>query len=197
MKTVYLMRHSEPLKPRIINYNDSLQLQNEKWVLTKNGENIAKKKSRKLGKFDLVIASNYTRAICTAKYFAKDDIYIEEDFGERRFGIKKWEELPKDFYEKQFTDFNYKIGDGESLNEVIKREWKALKKVLNKMTNEKVLIVGHATATMALLTKWCEVGTNEYKFNNKVFFNGKWGLCETFKLDFDDNNNLLNIKNIK
>lgn len=196
MKTIYFIRHSEPLKPKVINYNDSLQLQNEKWILTKNGEKIAKRKSRKLGKFDLVISSSYTRAVATAKYFAKNDVYIEESFGERKFGIKNWEDLPKDFYEKQFSDPDYKIGDGESLNEVLEREWKALKKVLFKMKNEKVLIVGHATALAVLFSKWCEIDlTGPYKFNNKEFFDGKWGLCEAFKLDFEDDN-LINIKNI-
>ena len=34
------MRHSEPLKPININNNDSLQVQNEKWGLTINGEKI-------------------------------------------------------------------------------------------------------------------------------------------------------------
>ena len=31
MKTIYFMRHSEPLKTISINNKDSLQIQNEKW----------------------------------------------------------------------------------------------------------------------------------------------------------------------
>ena len=46
MTTIYFMRHSEALKTNNIENNDSLQLQNEKWVLTENGENIAKKRSK-------------------------------------------------------------------------------------------------------------------------------------------------------
>lgn len=46
MTTIYFMRHSEPLKYNNVNNSDSLQLQNEKWGLTKNGEEIAKEKSK-------------------------------------------------------------------------------------------------------------------------------------------------------
>ena len=79
MKQIYLMRHSEPLKPININNNDSLQVQNEKWGLTINGEKIAEKKSKinELTDFDIVISSNYVRAISTAKYFVKDKLFIE------------------------------------------------------------------------------------------------------------------------
>ena len=82
MKTIYLMRHSEPLKPININNNDSLQVQNEKWGLTINGEILANEKSKhiELNNFDIVISSNYVRAISTAKYFTKDKLFIDENF---------------------------------------------------------------------------------------------------------------------
>lgn len=38
------MRHAEPLKPINISNNDSLQVQNEKWSLTVNGEKMAEEK---------------------------------------------------------------------------------------------------------------------------------------------------------
>ena len=66
-----------------------MQLQNEKWILTNNGEEIAKEKSKldELQNFDIVFSSNYVRAIGTAKYFTTDKINIDERFGERKFGI--------------------------------------------------------------------------------------------------------------
>lgn len=65
MTTIYFMRHSEALKFKNINNNDSLQLQNEKWPLTINGEKLAKEKSElnELRNFDHVYSSNYVRAI--------------------------------------------------------------------------------------------------------------------------------------
>lgn len=200
MKTIYFMRHSEPLKVVNINNNDSLQIQNEKWGLTVNGEKLAEKKSQlnELTNFDMVISSNYVRAISTAKYFTKEKLFIDENFGERKFGINNWEELPKDFGKKQFEDFNYKLPNGESINEVIEREYNSLVNILNNYHNKKILIIGHATALASLFSKWCEIDyTGIYKFDGKQFFDGKWNYCETFKLEFDDDNDLIDIKNIK
>ena len=200
MKTIYFMRHSEPLKPMNINNSDTLQSQNEKWPLTINGEILAKEKSEhiELNNFDIVISSNYVRAISTAKYFTKDKLFIDENFGERKFGIDNWDELPKNFGKKQFDDFNYKLPNGESINEVIKREYDSLINILNNYYDKKILIVGHSTAIASLFSRWCKINYNgNYEFNGKVFFDGKWNYCETFKLEFDNNNNLIKIENIK
>ena len=200
MTTVYFIRHSETLKFNNINNSDNLQKQNEKWPLTVNGEKIASLKSqeKELSDFDIVYSSNYVRAISTAKYFTNDKINIDENFGERKFGINNWNELPDNFGEKQFEDFNYKINNGESLNEVIDREINSLNNILNKNDGKKILIIGHSTALAALFSKWCKVSyTGPYKFKNKNFFDGKWNYCETFKLTFDEQNDLIDIKNIK
>ena len=194
------MRHAEPLKPVNINNRDSLQIQNEKWGLTVNGEILAQKMSfiKEFSNFDIVISSNYVRAISTAKYFTKDKLLIDESFGERKFGINNWDELPKDFGKKQFADFNYKLPNGESINEVIEREYKSLINILNKYPDKKILIVGHSTALASLFSKWCEIDyKGVYKFNGKKFFEGRWNYCETFKLEFDESNNLISIENIK
>lgn len=80
------MRHSEPFKPTNINNSDSLQQQNEKWPLTISGEKRAEQMSRnrELSDFDVVISSHYVRAIATAKYFTKDKVLVDENFGERK-----------------------------------------------------------------------------------------------------------------
>ena len=199
MTTIYFMRHSETLKYNNINNNDSLQIQNEKWPLTINGENKKKKKSKldELQNFDVVFSSNYVRAIGTAKYFTLEKIDIDERFGERKFGINSWDELPTDFGERQFNDFNYKIGNGESLNEVINKEEEALNDILNNYEGKKILIVGHSTALAALFSIWCKINyTGPYTYNDKEFFDGSWNYCETFKLEFD-NNSLVSIMNIR
>ena len=200
MTTIYFMRHSEQLKVNNIENNDSLQLQNEKSPLTINGENIAKEKAlnEELNNFDIVISSNYVRAVATAKYFTNDKINVIESFGERKFGINSWNEYPENFENKQHKDFNYKTPNGESLNMVIEREYKALDKILNEYKNKKILIVCHSTALASLLTKWCDVDfEGDYKFNGKSFFDGKWNYCETFKLVFNDNKELVSIEIIK
>ena len=56
----------------------------------------------------------------------------------------------------------------------------------------------YRNAFSSLFSKWCEIDNKGIcKFNNIQFFDGKWNYCETFKLTFDDNNNLVNIENIK
>lgn len=200
MTTIYFIRHSEALKSNNIKNSDSLQAQNEKWPLTENGEEIAKEKSKleELKNFDVVFSSNYVRAIGTAKYFASNKINIDERFGERKFGINSWDELPTDFGERQFNDFNYRIENGESLNDVIKREEEALNDILKNYKEKKILIVGHSTALAALFSKWCEINYDgPYTYNDKEFFDGKWNYCESFKLEFDDDNNLIDIMNIR
>lgn len=200
MTTIYLLRHSEPLKVNNIENSDSLQLQNEKQTLTIHGENIAKEKSKntELHDFDMVFSSHYVRAISTAKYFTNDKINILESFGERKYGINDWKDFPENFEINQYNDFNYKLSNGESLNMVIEREEKALNSILKDYKDKKILIVGHSTAIASLLTKWCDVDfMGNYKFNNEVFFDGKWNYCECFKLEFDDVNNLINIENVR
>lgn len=44
IKKVYLVRHTKPLKVNNDKNTDSLQIQNEKYSLTIEGENIAKEK---------------------------------------------------------------------------------------------------------------------------------------------------------
>ena len=77
------------------------------------------------------------------------------------------------------------------MEEVFEEIWDANK-------NKKVVIVGQSTAIAFLLKKWCEVSYDgPYKFEGKEFFDGKWNFCETFKLEFDDDKKLINIKNLK
>ena len=66
--TVYLMRHSEPTNiAKNILTKDSLQVQNEKTILSSNGEKKAEilSKDQEMQNIDVVIASNYIRAIST------------------------------------------------------------------------------------------------------------------------------------
>lgn len=125
------------------------------------------------------------------------ELVFDESFGERKFGVNNWNELPEGFGKHQFEDFNYKISNGESLNDVFNREYTSLLDILDKYKNKKILIVGHSTALASLFSKWCEVHYDkEYKFKDKIFFDGLWNYCETFKLEFDDGNNLKIIENV-
>lgn len=204
MTTVYLVRHSEPFKIHcgIEEVNEDILFANIKTPLSINGELLAheKSKDKEFDNIDVVWSSNYVRTMATAKYFAHRNnlkVNISDKLGERKHGIKSWDELPSDFEVHQFQDENYKMDNGESQKEVRERIYSKLMTIINENKGKRILIVGHSTATAYLLSNWCEISyDSDYKFNNQVFFDGKWNYLETFKLIFDDNNNLVEIKNI-
>ena len=205
MTIVYLVRHSKPLKVNNSYTQDSLQIQNEKKILSSEGEALAEKHFSKeiFSNIDSVYSSNYIRAISTAKYVAeKNDIEINiiDDLGERKFGINTWDELPNNFERKQLLDEDYKIAGGESQKEVRNRMKSAIMQILNENQEKKIVIISHGTAISFLLKEWCDIKFVEeklqYNFNGKNIFNGYLNYCETFKLEFDNNNNLISIKNI-
>ncbi len=203
MTTIYLVRHSEPFEIHrgIEDVNESILFSNIKTPLSVNGEKLAEKvsKNNEFDNLDVVWSSNYVRAMSTAKYFAyKNDlkVNVSDKLGERIHGINSWDDLPSDFEDHQFKDENYKIGNGESQKQVRKRLLNFINNLLDEYQDKRILIVGHSTAFSFLLGNWCEINyIDYYKFNNKVFFNGKWNYCETFKLEFD-NNKLISIQNI-
>ena len=208
MTTIYLIRHSKPMNMDIkqIANSESLQIIHEKNILSVEGEKRAEELSKIPGlkNIDYVISSNYARAMATAKYICREnnkDLNIVEDFAERKFGINDWSELPKDFEKRQFEDENYKIGNGESQKEVTNRVHSTIIKILNKNKDKTIAIVSHATAISYLfkLLGNIEIKNDSliYKFQNKTIFEGIFNYCETFKLTFNDKNELLEIKNIK
>ena len=205
MTTVYLVRHSEGFKSLegIFKTNDSIQLINEKSPLSYDGEKLAEKiaNNKEFSDIDVVWCSNYARAMSTAKYFAINSdlkVNLDDRLGERIHGINTWKELSVDFEERQFLDETYKIGFGENQVEVRNRMEEVFDEILNANLNKRIVIVGHSTAFAFLLKKWCVVNYDKpYMFNGKVFFDGKWNYCEIFKLEFDNNNKLMNITNLK
>ncbi len=206
MTTIYLIRHSKPMKVNNTFNSDSLQIQNEKSSLSIEGEQIAQNKlsKKEFDNINILYSSNYVRTIQTAKYLSiKNDIEINviSDLGERRFGIDSWNELPENFERKQFLDENYKLNNGENQKEVRDRMYSVIMKLLNEYPDKRIAIVSHGTAISYLLKKWCEIDIFDnklrYSFKNKMIFEGYFNYCETFKLEFDNENKLINIENIK
>ena len=203
MTTIYLMRHSIALKNINNDYNnESLQLQNEKMPLSIEGEELASNVSKEseLQNIDAVISSNYVRAMATAKYISnanKLNLIVNSSFGERKFGVNSWDELPSGFELRQNDDENYKIGDGESQKEVRERVYKALMKVIDEYKDKRIVIVSHGSAILWLLKHWCNVNLKNkcITFNDKLIIYDNIFNCTTFKLEFDDNK-LVNIDKV-
>ncbi len=211
MTTIYISKHSEPVSYDLLNYIDGekQQYMNERLILSVNGERKAKMLSEceEMKKIDVVFSSHYVRTMSTAKYVAERNnlkININKQFGERIHGVDKWDDLPSDFGEKQSNDWDYKLENGESLNEVSKRMYDGLIALLEKYSGKNILIVSHGMALTCLLSRFCELNINNdpnrlsgFYFNGKLVSDVKWYYCKTFKLEFDSKNKLINIKNIQ
>lgn len=203
MKTIiYVTRHSRPLDE--YQSNEELQIINEKRILSVDGEEKARHlcNIEELKKVDVIYSSHYVRAMATAKYIADMNnlkLNIDKRFGEREFGIKSWDDLPKDFGKKQANDFNFKMPNGESINDTKKRMLEVLYEVIDKNKGKTIMIVSHGTVLTAMFTELCDVdiNTGAIKHNGKKVFDGEWDAPELFKLEFDKDNNLISIVNLK
>ncbi len=209
MTKIYLLRHSQPFRKLLGEYNSSdvEQVRNEKNVLSVYGEKLAREISerKELQNIDVIYSSHYVRAMCTAKYIAENNnikLNVDERLGERKFGVNDISELPSDFFEEQFRNWDYKLEKGESANEVSKRMNEVLLEIINNNKDKTIAIVSHGTAISAMLKTWCNILLNEETklielyFNDKLVFDGNWNCPELFELEFD-NNNLISISNIR
>lgn len=209
MTKIYLLRHSQPFRKLLGEYNSSdvEQVRNEKNVLSVYGEKLAREISerKELQNIDVIYSSHYVRAMCTAKYIAENNnikLNVDERLGERKFGVNDISELPSDFFEEQFRNWDYKLEKGESANEVSKRMNEVLLEIINNNKDKIIAIVSHGTAISAMLKTWCNILLNEETklielyFNDKLVFDGNWNCPELFELEFD-NNNLISISNIR
>ncbi len=202
-KTIYLIRHSIPMKIRnnVIN-SDSLQVWNEKNPLSIIGEEKAKEyfEKEEFLDVDYIVSSKYVRAISTVKYLAEKNnlnININENFGERKHGVESWDLLPPGFEERQLIDKEYKVGDGESQLEVAIRMYTSLMELV-KSDYKKIVVLSHATAITFLLMKIGNYSDGILSFNGEVLLdnNFSWGAPDGFKFVFDDDK-LISINHIK
>lgn len=113
MTIIYFVRHAQP------NFNNHDDLTRE---LTMQGWQDSKLVTKFLWDkgIDIVLSSPYKRSISTIKEFAdakKIEIKCINDFRERKIG-NEWIENFDDFCKRQWEDFNFKLFDGESLQEV-------------------------------------------------------------------------------
>lgn len=206
MTIVYLMRHSKGnINKNYIKVKENFQIQNEKYILSIEGEERAKKYSElpELQDIDFIVSSNYVRSMATAKYISEVNnipLYIDEDFNERKFGVENISKVPKDFFEKQMDNKNYKLPKGESREEVRSRMVKGLIRAMKGHLNKKIVIVSHSSSIAFLLTKWCDVkrlnGKYVIKYKERTVLNG-FDAPELLKLEFDEKNKLVSIKNIR
>lgn len=194
---VYLIRHSETTSKsniKNISMNDDFQSTIEKSFLSVSGEKKAYEMSKipELQNLDAVYSSNYVKALETAKYIAQENntiINVDDRLNERRIGDAK-EIDSKEFHRLQAKDFDYKLPNGESLNETKKRMIEAMKNILMFETENRVAVISHSIALTCLLSAWCETGKNYddeiiLSYNDETIVDGHWSAPSVFKVTFD------------
>lgn len=207
--TVYISRHSEPCKDLFGDYQtyENEQTRNEKTILSINGEQKAQKLSdcSMLHHVEVLYSSHYVRAMSTAKYIASKNhikLNVDERLGERKIGVQYRNEIPPYFTYYQLKDWNYKLKNGESLNECKERITKCLYDILTKNHGKTIMIVSHGAILKTLFSNWCQITVNEETkqpdifYHNKLLISGKWNCPELFKLVFDEENNLISIERV-
>jgi 2,3-bisphosphoglycerate-dependent phosphoglycerate mutase len=104
-------------------------------------------------KIDYIYSSPFKRAIQTIEPIAKSKnikIKIINDFRERKMS-NKWIENYEEYSKKQWDNFSYKLMDGESLEEVQKRNIKELEKILLEYKGKTIIIGTHGTALSTII----------------------------------------------
>lgn len=206
MKYIYLIRHSGPFV-EINNYGDYENVPwdeyNKNMILSVKGEMKASELTtvEELKGIKNIYSSNSARAIETAKYLSGQNdtkIRLDERINERVFGINYLRELPKDFTKHSFNDKDFKIGNGESLNEMDKRFNSFIDEVLCK--HDKSIIVIHGIMLLSFLQNNCDFRMTDnkifIKYNGKDIVNVKPKNPSVYRITYNDEGKIIDIDNI-
>lgn len=204
MNTIYLITNNCFINENII-YKDYLSLDEQRKYrpLTVNGEKVALTitKNKNLSKIDAIYSSTYFSAINTSKYL-KDklnlDLIIDKRLDDRKVGNLTDSSL--NLRNLQEHDFDYKLSNGESLNNVKNRMKAFVKEIIQNHEDSNIALFTHNIPMISLLSIWCEKGFNyEEKlilnYNDSVIVDGLRNDYNIIKLEFD-NDILKNITRI-
>lgn len=146
MTIVYFVRHAQP---DLSNHDDLKRpltakgLQDRHFLLSYFRDK----------KLDVAFSSPFKRAIDTIKPVTDNKglkIELVSDFRERKIG-DEWISNFHEYCEQQWADFDYKLKNGESLNETQQRNVKALQRILNRYEGRNIIVGSHGTAIGTLI----------------------------------------------
>lgn len=172
--TLYFIRHAQP----------DLSIRDEqKRPLTPAGILSSKELVNQFlpKSIDAFYSSPYQRAVDTIKPLASaynlEIIYLN-DFRERAI-TDDWIEDFNHFTHQQWTDFNYKLPNGECLNEVQIRNISALQAILKHHLDQTIVIGTHGTALSTILNFY------DPTFNHISFTNIKNKMPWVIQMEFE------------
>ena len=185
MKTILLIRHSEPIKDRT--------MPTAELPLSARGSRKAQElfSLKTFHSVQAVYTSPYRRATSTAEKL-RAHFYMDERLRERELGNPNT--LNEAFWSRQYEDYNYKNGGGESLNETKERMTAVMCEILSTMQDgDTVAVVSHAAAICAYLLNWCtiEVMDTQKKlrkitYQGAIVVNGSIAAPSAFVLEFEN-----------
>ena len=198
MTIIYLICNNELSTNLKINYNENLETKRGKRILNVEGVENSKLIAEMdcLKNVQMVLTSNYVSAIESSRYLADKlnlEIEITKILAERKIGDLNTNASL--FRQMQEHNFNYKLNNGESLNECKNR----LLKIINKLKDcqKEIAIFTHHVAIISLLSEYCEKGYLENVLNlAKEIIDGSKNSFDIFKLEFS-NKEIVNIEKIK
>lgn len=144
--TFYFVRHAQS---NLENHDDATRELSEKGLIDRSLVTRFLKEARA----GVVLSSPYKRAVDTVfEYADARGLPVEcvDGFRERRIG-GEWIEDYEAYARRQWEDFDYKLPDGESLNEVMDRNLRALMDALKKFPGKSIAVGSHGTALSTLI----------------------------------------------
>ena len=159
MNRVYFIRHAKP----DFSVHDDLNR-----PLTEEGFRDSEKLAEYFRDKNItkMYSSPYKRSLDTIKKVSnifRLDIEIVDDFRERKISNDWIEDFDK-FTEMQWNDFNYKLADGETLNEVQSRNIRELHRILMENNEQDIVIGTHGTA-LSTIINYYDKNFNHLSFN--------------------------------
>lgn len=145
MTTVYFVRHAEPNR----NNRDDLsrELTAKGWADRVRVAAFLEDKG-----ISRAFSSPYKRSVDTIGAFTeKHGLRIGTDMGLRERAVGDWLEDFDSFAQRQWSDFSFKIENGESLAEVQERNIAALERILESCQGETVVVGTHGTALSTII----------------------------------------------
>ena len=146
MTNIYFVRHAEP---NYSNHDDLTRELSPKGLRDRELVTVFLRDKH----VDVVLSSPYKRAVDTLADFAYlHDLTIStvDDFRERKID-SAWIKDFNAFTRKQWADFHYKLSDGESLDEVQRRNITAVNEVIRQHENRTIVIGSHGTALSTII----------------------------------------------
>ena len=157
--TIYFVRHVSVDYSNHDDYSRDIDEQGKKDVL------VIKEIFKNI-KLSAAYSSPLLRAKKTIALVASDkNLVINEDESlKERVVCDYWLEDFSSFAKRQWSDFDYKLDGGESLNEVQNRNIKVIKKILLTHPGENIIVATHGTALSTILNYYDrKFGYQEFK----------------------------------